>query len=492
MSKFSGHVAIHAVTLAMLHRSRVTVTRGATKDIALRGGHLSETRLKTFVSLVITSSIFLFSGLVLGAEFRTSVRGESLVRSASYQHAREEIVPREPPHEAEGYAARPPDAGYGGFEPHGARGVGDACPWGADYVCPTGAGWTYWGSLEFLFWWREGQDLPPLVTSGPATREQASAGVLGVAGTELLYPRESQLGGVRPGGRLSLGAWFDPCQFGGVGARWFALGDSTSDFEQDSSVVPVLARPFFNVEIGQEDAMQVAYPGSTTGFLSVGNTSRVSGGDVFYRRMVFESNRRRLDLILGYQFARIDTDLSITSQQQFVASGGTQPEGTEVRVSDSFDTRNSYHAGEIGLWGDYDRGPVTWSLLAKVGLGSMNQRTEIAGRTSTSVPQLAPTVTNQGLLALDTNSGIFKRNVFAVSPEVAFNGAYHLNEGIDLTFGYSFIYWNNVVQPASQIDRGVNPSQITGGLEGAARPAFRDSDTSYFVQGLNFGVQCVW
>ncbi|MGM0486278.1 MAG: BBP7 family outer membrane beta-barrel protein [Planctomycetota bacterium] len=437
------------------------------------------------MSFVLASSILLFIAPVFGAQFRTSVRGESLVRSTSYQQPGEAIVvPREYRPEAEVCDTLPTGAAHGGFEPPGAYGVGG--------VCPPSAGWTYWGSLEFLLWWRESQDLPPLVTSGPSGRGAASSGVLGVSGTELLYPREPQLGGARPGGRLSLGAWFDPCQFGGVGTRLFALGESTSYYEQDSSVVPVLARPFFNVDIGEEDALQVAYPGSTTGSISIGNTSQVSGGDVFYRRMVFESTRRRLDLILGYQFARIDTDLSIMSQQRFVESGGTQQQGTEIWLSDSFDTRNSYHAGEIGLWGAYDHGPVTWSLLAKVGLGSMNQRTEIAGETITSVPGLAPAVTNQGLLALESNSGVFKRNVFAVSPEVALNGTYHLNGWIDLIFGYSFIYWNNVVQPESQIDRFVNPTQITGQLEGVARPAFPDSDTGYFVQGVNAGIQCEW
>jgi hypothetical protein len=61
-----------------------------------------------------------------------------------------------------------------------------------------------------------------------------------------------------------------------------------------------------------------------------------------------------------------------------------------------------------------------------------------------------------------------------------------------LSFGYSFIYWNHVVQPDSQIDRVINPTQITGQLVGPARPAFLDNDAGYFVHGVNFGVQWVW
>ena len=153
---------------------------------------------------------------------------------------------------------------------------------------------------------------------------------------------------------------------------------------------------------------------------------------------------------------------------------------------------NAYQAGEIGLWGHMDRGPVVWSLLAKVGLGNMSQRTVIGGQTYTHVPNLPPTTTNQGLLALSTNSGVFQRDVFTVSPELALSGAYRLNDCISLTFGYSFLFWNHVAQPSDQIDTSINPTQLTGGLTGPARPAFPARDGSYSVHGLNVGVQWTW
>ena len=122
----------------------------------------------------------------------------------------------------------------------------------------------------------------------------------------------------------------------------------------------------------------------------------------------------------------------------------------------------------------------------------MSQRTVIAGQRHTHVPGLAPSVTNQGLLALRSNSGAFQRDVFTVSPEVALSGAYRLNDCVAVTLGYSFIYWNHVAQSSDQIDTFFNPTQLTGELTGPARPAFPAHDGGYYVHGLNLGLQWIW
>ncbi len=453
-------------------------------------------RTRVVSGTALIALLLVLSPSLSAAEFRTTVRGKSMVRAVNYQQVVEEYTPIE---ELAPVEAMP-------LEPYRSSRSGDCCGnarcdgrcgggcygrcGGRSGMC--GHGWTYWGSVEFLLWWRQGQNLPPLVTTSPTTTSQELAGVLGVPGTEVLYATETQSGDARPGGRLTLGIWFDSCQFSGIGARLYSLGESTANYDQDSTVVPVLARPFYNVELGAQDAVLFAYPNSTSGSISVRNTSRVSGGDVFMRRLFFQDGRHRIDLIAGYQFARIDTDLAVASNLEATGTSGSIPLGTQLQVADWFDTRNSYHAGEIGFWGVMDRGPVTWSLLAKVGLGNMSQRTEIAGQTITAIPNTTPTVTNQGLLAMNSNSGVFKSNVFTVSPEVALTGAYHLSNSVDLTFGYSFIMWNHVAQVADQIDTSVNPTQLSGNLVGPALPAFPDNDDSYIVHGLNFGIQWIW
>jgi hypothetical protein len=416
----------------------------------------------------------------LSVEMRTTVGGQPLVRRASHQARMAGVEPWDMP-------SRPLMAGHPGdwVDPS----WGGACV--AESCVPPRPG-IYWGSMEFLLWWRQAQDLPALVTSSPPGTPFNEAGVLGFPETEILYPTQGQSGDARPGGRLTLGVWLDPCAFRGVGARLWALGESTANLNLDSESVPILARPFDNTYPGIADADVVAFPGNSSGGISIQNTSRVLGGDVLFRRMLMEDCGRRFDLIAGYQFARIDTDLLIQSHRTVVSTGGSLPFGTTLDMFDAFDTENTYNAGAIGFLCEVDRGDLSWGILAKVGLGNMRQRGRISGQTVTTVPQQPTETTDQGLLALGTNIGLHERDVFSVSPEIGLNVTYRLNDCVSVSAGYSFLYWSHVLQPTNAIDTTINPTQITGRLVGPPRPAFGDQDTDFHVHGLNFGVQWLW
>ena len=415
------------------------------------------------------------------AEFRTTAHGRTVVRQASYEEPTETLTSPELSLEP---TFMDPQADC--VDPCWDSGCAPT------HCDPCGVGCGYWGSFEFILWWRSSQDLPPLVTTSTTEAPIETAGVLGAADTDILYPTESQSGDARPGGRLTFGMWLDPYQCAGAGVRLFSLGDSTASFDVTSDTVPILARPFFNVSLGQQDAAVVAYPDFTTGGISTRNTSRIGGGDVFYRRLFYQDECRRVDLVAGFQFSRIDADLQINTNRRSIRQEGSIPFGTTITTQDLFDTENRYYAGEVGFLSEYDRGCITWTLLAKVGLGNMRQRTQISGGTVTAVPGQPVTTSEQGLLALGTNIGTYERKVFSVSPEVGLNLAYHLNDCVDLIAGYSLVYWNHVAQPDSAIDTSLNTTQITGPLVGLARPEFLQQDSSYFVQGLNFGVRWSW
>ena len=66
---------------------------------------------------------------------------------------------------------------------------------------------------------------------------------------------------------------------------------------------------------------------------------------------------------------------------------------------------------------------------------------------------------------------------FAVSPELGINCRYSITECLDLTFGYSFIYWSSLAQAGRQIDPMLNDPP----------PAFSLNSESYWVHGLNAG-----
>ena len=347
----------------------------------------------------------------------------------------------------------------------------------------------HWGNVEYLLWWSKGRGLPPLVTTSPPGTLRSNAGILGLPTTSVLYGNEHVGGDVRSGGRLELGYWLDDCEILGVGGRFFALGGGTDGFRQGSSGDPILARPFFNVVGGRDDAVLIAFPDIATGTVDITTSSDVLGGDVFFRELIYRDQCNRLDFVMGYQFGQIEEDLVVSHSLVSRDPNGTVPIGTAIDTFDQFDATNEFHGGELGLLIETRWHRWNVELLAKVGLGSMRQTVTINGSTTTTEPA-AQAVTNPGgLLALPTNIGVFEQDTFTVVPELGIAMSMSVSCHLDFRFGYSFIYWSQVAQPGEQIDLGVNLSQVTGPLVGDARPAFSFDDDDYWVQGINFSLQ---
>ena len=173
----------------------------------------SKTILSVGTSLAVSLVV---SSVCVAAEFRTSVRGQSVVRPANFQQPVEELDPMRAPRESP-VAGSPEAYSSDWLEPGGEGSCGGACS------PPCGSCWTFWGSFEFLLWWRTGQNPPPLVTTSPSDAPAEQAGVLGFPDTDILYTTATQSNDARPGGRLTLGVWLDPCQFHGVvlaSIRW--------------------------------------------------------------------------------------------------------------------------------------------------------------------------------------------------------------------------------------------------------------------------------
>jgi hypothetical protein len=119
----------------------------------------------------------------------------------------------------------------------------------------------------------------------------------------------------------------------------------------------------------------------------------------------------------------------------------------------------------------------------------MNQEVDVNGQTMLDVPGDPLDIRDKGLLALPTNIGSYSQSVFAVSPELDLKMAYHVNDCIDLTVGYSFVFWNKVAVAADQVDLGLNTTQLDGPLIGPPRPSFSFQQTDYFVHGFSVGLQ---
>ncbi len=169
-----------------------------------------------------------------------------------------------------------------------------------------------WASFEYLLWWRRGQNFPALVTTSPAGTAQGDVGVLPDA--TILFGNDTIGEEARPGGRISLGAWLNDCRTCSVEGRFFALSEERISFAADSNAFPRLARPFRDPVSMTQEATLLAFPGFTgPGNVNITSNSNVLGGDALYRWHALQSITTKMDFLVGYQFSRIDEDLSINS-----------------------------------------------------------------------------------------------------------------------------------------------------------------------------------
>jgi len=370
----------------------------------------------------------------------------------------------------------------------------DACE-----ACPPetpACGWTpwIWGRAEYLLWWTDGMDVPPLVTTSPSGTSQDEAGVLGQSGTSILYGNTGLNSDARSGGRFTLGLWLDSCGCRGIEATYMTLGTKTETFGASSDDFTILARPFFNVVTGEQDAHLIAFEDPVDGPVfegSVGVRSETGFQDleVLFRRQLYQHCTSRLDFLAGYQYARLDDELRIDESVVSLAEGAV-PVETTIELYDLFETSNDFHGAKLGVV--FRERVCRWSLelLMTLGLGSTHSRVVIDGSTITTVPNEDPETTPGGGLALPTNMGAYEQDHFTMIPELGVTLGYDVTCGLRATFGYNFIYWSKVARPGDQIDLDVNDTQFGGGdLEGAPWPQFSWATTDFWAHGLKFGLE---
>lgn len=388
-------------------------------------------------------------------------------------------------------------AGYSSYlgDDGGTVGGGSAaCGNCSECYCDNSCYTQMWASVDYMMTWTSSRRLPALVTTGIPGED----GVLGMPSTRTLFGGD--IGeDERAGGRLSLGFWLDECQQVGLGIRYFATETDDTPFSasSDASGDPLLARPFFNSDLffGQ-DSLIVARENIRRGTIGVQSENDLMSLDAYVRWALYDCGGRRLELLTGYQFSRIDDSLDI--RHNMVQLGGTFPPGTEFAFRDLFDVDNEFHGGSLGLLGEYESGRLTLSLMAKVALGNMRQGVRIDG--SSRVIDIGGNQADfdGGLLALGSNLGEFTHDEFAVSPEAEIKALYQVSDSLEVSLGYSFLYWSSIALADDQIDTSiagtptVNASQLLGGAlaPGANdNPAFQGvDDVRFWAQGITFGV----
>jgi hypothetical protein len=280
----------------------------------------------------------------------------------------------------------------------------------------------------------------------------------------------------------------DPCETLGIENTFFFIGGDSDGYSASSSGTPILARPFFNVDSGQNDAILLAYPSVVVGAINITSSRQVLSNEINLRRALYNDCCRRLDILAGYRYMRLAESLDIATNTTSIDSTVIEA-GTQFAIQDQFDTTNNFNGGQLGVNYQIIGGCWTLDLLGKVALGGVSQQARINGSTVVTPPGEAPISNTGGILALDSNIGNHKQTVFGVVPEFNVNLRYQWTPLWRLNVGYTFMALTNVLRPGDQIDLDIDPNQFPPGVPGTF-PVFAFNESDVWLQGINLGVEC--
>lgn len=366
---------------------------------------------------------------------------------------------------------------------------------GDQMVCPTpGCDSSLWyGSLEGLAWWIKSYNTPPLVTVGPV----GSGATLNTPGVNIAYGLNSVDTNPRYGARLTLGRWLTPCW--AVELSGFYVRPTTGIFDLSSAQVgnADLARPFTSLNRGGEFSEIFARPGVAAGGIHIESKSQIFGAELNARRKWWDNCNNRIDLLAGVRYLYLEESLTITEQSTALPGAPAVFAGVAGQLTDRFTTKNQFYGAQVGAVFSHAWGAWTVSLRGTVAFGVNRMYTDIDGGYVPVAGSLAPTLPG-GMLALGTNMGQRRKDVFAYVPEVGLNVGYDINPHMRVFAGYSVMYWSHAARPGNQIDPRIDENQFPLSIQRPGLPASgtgplgRVESQSVWVQGVNVGIQFKW
>jgi hypothetical protein len=165
------------------------------------------------------------------------------------------------------------------------------------------------------------------------------------------------------------------------------------------------------------------------------------------------------------------------------------PAGTLIGITDQFEATSDFHGLDLGLTGEFTRGPWSLDWRAKVALGANINSAQINGSNAVTVGGVT-TASSGGLLALSSNIGSYTQTRFATVPEIELKVGYQLTSQLRLIAGYDVLYWTGVQRAGGLIDTTVNPNLIPPAIGGGPnRPQPTFNTTALWAQGFSFGAR---
>jgi hypothetical protein len=383
--------------------------------------------------------------------------------------------------EAQSYPPQPPPNVYSDAGPPPLEFAADA----PDVANQSHPHWELSSELVFFYFQRP-QTAFPLVTAGSPA--DAVPGALGQPGTTILADSNPFLEHLRSGARFTATGWLtDEPERLGVQASYFIMQQAVTGFaatsQGNAGDAPVLARPFFNVGLGREDALLVANTGLLAGSTNLGFSTRLMGADASLLYNVSGYNRYgpNLFLLAGPRFLRFDERYASTDTSTDLATSNTS------MISDNFGTSNLFYGGQVGAQFRYRLERLTFDLTGKVAAGVNDQTLTINGFSSVTNPTTGLLASaNQGLFAQQSNIGQYTHRAISVMPELGLKLHLDVTDNVRFSLGYGYLNMSHVARPGDQLDRNA-----TVGAGFPARPT-SIAETNFWTQYFSFGLELVF
>lgn len=350
-----------------------------------------------------------------------------------------------------------------------------------------------WLRAEYLHWWTDGLDLPPLVTTSPSGTAQAEAAVLGFPATETLFGGGEINEGGTSGLRVRSGLWLTPAAAFGIEGEFFMLAEQDDGFRRSGGNNDIVGRPFFDVTNDRDTSQLISFPGLVEGDVRVDTESRLRSYLVNGRAGLCPTcggacgcpTRDRVDWVIGYRRLELDDRLDISENLNSLITG--QP-GT-IALQDSFRTRNDFNGLQLGIIHQANFRRTWLESMLRVAVGNNSQRATIRG--NSAITEFGVTENFEGgLLAQRSNIGVHERDQFVLIPEIGFTLGVRITDWLDATIGYTVLYYPNVIRAGDQIDTDLNPNLLpeeADPFSGSLRPRFRFIQSDYLAHGISFG-----
>jgi hypothetical protein len=357
-----------------------------------------------------------------------------------------------------------------------------------------------WASFDYtMSFFRDMHSAGPLATVGSPLDPHPT--VLGQPGTVVIFGDNNIGLGMYSGIKANAGLFLDADDHLSVEVvGWYVLlNHKEFGFASDNTGSPPIGRPAFDVVAGKEIAFVDALPGQLVGGVGADVRSQLIGGEINARYHGYTGDRFHLDGLVGFRYLRLAESLSIHDQFTPLTDNAVSFEGVPVPAGsafsdlDRFATSNDFYGGQIGARVQWEGDWVVVGLFGKVGLGVTDQRVDISGSTTVTTPDGVARTAVGGVLALPSNIGSHDRTSLGFISEGGIDFGVNVTKHVQLSVGYSFLFWNQVLRPGGQIDRGINTNQVPtanafGGTSGPVRPLAPLGEEAFWAHTICVGL----